>query len=484
MSLFENYRQYAKDVVDAAHHMTAQGEVRMSKLLVGTAASVLVCGGAFSADTATLAHAEVKQAIESVSGELDSQPVEVQVEDENDTSVAALLNDRPNNLSAKDEAAIAESVRGSITAEALTNAAGKFDADGMLEVEISTEDDIPVLIKIKKTDDGGYAIEKIVAKLDSTTAEAKKAEVTSPITTTQQREASKYSLSAFKDVFNAIAGIPEDADEATRAAAYASNMTVLADNLLMTVPAGYAPQDAADIIADDAVPMAVAPENAPDEKKQADKVSPYLRTYKNDASSSISVRSENLGSAFTSINGLECANKLTGYWSETAANVATGANQHLKNEEEGFATQVFYDPESGMWGYFGHVVFTDDTRDVIYNRVVFVDELADQMITVSYRHDCASGADSAMTLDDFKKMFCHAPVSPDEQGAGGDDSVAIETYRALLREIQVLPGQTLTEPAREAAEKAAAEEAAAKAQQDAQAQENIEQASADVPAEE
>lgn len=452
--MFENYGQYAKDIIYAARHMTAKSEVKLSKMVAGTSAALLVCGCALSAGNAAFAHAEMQAAIESVAPAIDETAVEVHVDDPSDTSMASMLSDEPNNLSAKDEAAIAGQIKSAITPEALAAANGSFNADGLLELEIATSDNIPVVVQVKKNDDGGYTIEKIIAKLDAQQAQNKKQEVSSAITNADQKAAYEIDLGAFNDNFASVVGLAEDSSDEDKTSAYNNQMTVLADNLVLALPSGYAVQDEGTPIPDNPIPMTNGKDKEPDEKAAADKVEPYSYSYKNDAGSILSVRSENLGTAFKSMNGLDGANKMKDYWAETATSVSTGANQTLKTEE-GFFTETFYDEESGMWGYFGHVEFTDGTRDVIYNRIVFVDELADQLITISYRHDCQCDAGTAMPLDDFKKMFMHAPEESDE--------LAYKAYSDKLYQIQILPGQSMTEPARialEETEKAAEEQPA------------------------
>lgn len=458
--MFENYGQYARDVLAAARHMTPKGEVKMSKMIAGTSAAILVCGAALATGNAAFAHAEVQAAIESVAPSLEEQSIEVRVDDPSDTSMAAMLSDAPNNLSAKDEAAIASQIKSAITPETLAAASGSFNADGLLEIEMTTSDDIPVTVQVKKDSEGNYSIEKIIAKLDAQQAQNKKQEVSSAITNEDQKKAHALDLGAFAENFATTAGLAEEADDEAKQAAYDGQLTVLADQLVLALPQGYELQDEGADIPDDPIPMSGADGKVPDEKAAADRVEPYARAYKDGAGSILSVRSENLGAAFKSMNGLDGANKMKDYWSETATSVSTGANQTLKGED-GFVAEVFYDEKSGMWGYFGHVEFTDGTRDVVYNRVVFVDELADQLITVSYRHDCQADAGSAMVLDDFKKMVMHAP---DE----AIDAAAYKSYADKLYQIQILPGHDMTEPARLALEeeqrKAAEEETAVQAE--------------------
>lgn len=466
--MFENYPEYFHDVVVAAKSMSPAKKVRSRRYLTACAATLLIAGGMTFAGGTAVANAQVREAIESVSADISSQTVQVQVEDPSDNSVGYLLSDGPNTLSATDEAAIAEQIKTTITDDVIAQAAGKIDGDGTIRVDMTTEDGVPVTVTIKKVDDG-YAIESIVAKLDSATADEKRKQVSNAISTDVQKQANAYDLGSFEDSFAAIAGVPDDADAEAKKAAYASNMQVLADNLVMAVPKGYAAQsaDGAQTSKADDSASTASTSGKPEEKLLADSVKPYALSFKDEGGSAISVRSENLGVAFTSMNGPDGANKMMGYWQETANNVASGAGQSPKDPEKGFETKLFYDEASGMWGYFGHVEFTDGARDVIYNRVVFVDELADQMITVSYRHDSAADAGSAMSMDAFKSMFMHAPKSAEGiEGILGDnaqaDADAIAIYESKLREIQILPGQTLTEPEREAAEAKAEAERLAK----------------------
>lgn len=503
--MFDNYGQYAKDILAAAKSMTPKAEVNIKKMAAGGAAAVLACGLSIAGGSAAFAHAEVQSAIESVSAEITEKPVEVVVDDPSDTSVAALLSDSPNNLSAKDEAAISEQIKCSITPEAIAAASGSFNSEGLLEIEIKTSDDIPVTVQVKKNDDGSYSVEKVIAKLDAAQAETKKQEVSSSITSDDQKKAHAQELTDFDDAFDTVTGISENATDEERASAYDAQMLVLADNLVMALPSGYTQQESDAEIPDDPIPMTSGTgADVPEEKLKADSVEPYAWSYKGGEGSLLSIRSENLGAAFTSMNGLDGVNKMKGYWTETATSISEGASQTLKNEENGFSTEVFYDAESGMWGYFGHVEFTDGTRDVVYNRVVFVDELADQLITVSYRHDCAADAGSAMSLEDFKKCIMHAPVAGTSvgegvvdgdagagdvevaegilgggvlaSGDGADDKVgdkkeqkkshelAVKAYNDKLYQIQILPGQDMTEPKRIAAEETAkADEAEAAA---------------------
>lgn len=454
--MFDNYGQYAKDIIDAARHMTPKGGIKMSKMIAGTSAALIACGGALAMGNTAFAHAEMQAAIESVVPALDDQTIEVRVDDPSDTSMAAMLSDAPNNLTAKDEAAIAGQIKSAITPETLANAAGSFNADGVLELEMTTSDNIPVIVQVKKDDTGNYAIEKIVAVLDAQQAKDKKQEVSSVITNDDQKTANAHPLGSFADNFAAVTGLDENASDEDRQSVYDNHMLVLADNLIMGVPAGYSLQDDGTPMPEDPIPMTDGnTQDVPEAKASADRIEPYAYSYKNDTGSIFSIRSENLGIAFKSMNGLDGVNKMKDYWAETATSVSTGANQTLKTED-GFSTEVFYDSESGMWGYFGHVEFTDGTRDVIYNRVVFVDELADQLITVSYRHDCQVDVGSAMSFDDFKKMIMHAPNET-------TDGSAYKTYADKLYQVQILPGQTLTEPKRIALEeeqRKAAEEVA------------------------
>lgn len=479
--MFDNYPEYLHDVLNAARNMSPARKLRSRKLIAASAASVLVAGGMMFAGNSAIAHAQVREAIASVSADISNQTVQVEVDGSADNSVAYLLSDKPNNLSATDEAAISEQIKTTITADCIANAAGKVKDDETIEVDIFTAENVPVTVTIKKTD-SGYAIEKVIAKLDAATADEKKKQVSNAISTSAQKEVNALDLGGFAEQFAEASGLAVDADETTRAAAYDSSMKVLADELVMAVPSGYelqesdmpsavsASEDASSgEVGSNADKKAQGAGDKPAEKLAADSVKPYSFSYKDGSGSSLSVRAENLGAAFTMMNGPDGANKMMGYWQETANNVAAGASQYLKDETVGFDAKLFYDKQSGMWGYFGHVEFTDGTRDVVYNRVVFVDELADQMITVSYRHDCAADAASAMSLDEFKKLFMHAPQVMQDDVFGSisntavrsDDQAAIDAYNAKLREIQILPGQTMTEPEREAAEaaKVAAENA-------------------------
>lgn len=461
--MFENYPEYLHDVLEAAKSMPHPRKTRLRKIAAASLASVFVAGGIIVTGNSAVAHAKVREAIESVSNDISSQTVQVEVEDAADSSIAYLLSDDPNTLSATDEAAISEQIKTTITEDSLANAAGKIKDNETIEVDILTAESIPVTVTIKKHDEG-YTIEKIVAKLDAATADEKKKQVSNAISADVQKQANEIDLGAFVDRFAQTAGIAEDADDETRAAAYDANMKVLADNLVMAIPSGYELQEEGAGTADDATASeegtAPASSDKPEEKLAADSVKPYAFSYKDGSGSSLSVRAENLGAAFTQMNGPDGANKMMGYWQETANNVAAGAGQHLKDEAVGFDTKLFYDKQSGMWGYFGHVEFTDGSRDVIYNRVVFVDELADQMITISYRHDSEVDGGSGMDMETFKALFMHAPTPQDGTtvgvvGAVGDDPLAVDAYKAKLRLIQILPGETMTEPDKEAAEEAA-----------------------------
>lgn len=476
--MFENYPEYFHDVVTAAKNMPQRKKILTRKYMTACAASLLIAGGLGFAGNTAVANAQVREALDCVSADITNQTVLVQVEDSGDNSMAYLLSDRANNLSATDEAAISEQIKTSITDDSLAQAAGKVHDDGTIQVEIFTEDGVPVTVTIKKTDEG-YSIDSIIAKLDQATADEKKKQISNAISTDAQKKANAYDLGSFEASFASIAGIEADASDDDKRGAYDSNMQVLADELLMALPKGYSSQET-ELVETGVDETAQATAEKPEEKLRADSVKPYALSFKDNNGSTISVRCENLGVAFTSMNGPDGANKMMGYWQETANNVAAGAGQSMKNPDQGFEAKLFYDEKSGMWGYFGHVEFTDGSRDVIYNRVVFVDELADQMITVSYRHDSVADANSAMSFDYFKSLFMHAPIKEDisafafsgnvvedqeDENAAKPakvDQIALDAYKSKLRQIQILPGQTMTEPEREVAEAAriAAEEEA------------------------
>lgn len=464
-NVFDNYGQYARDILDAAQNMSPKASVKFSKMAAGAGAAAVLCVGSMMGGNAMFAHAQVQEALESVSSSMTESTIVVEVDDADDTSLAAMLSDRPNNLSPKDEAAISERIRNSITDDVLAGASGSFNADGKLEIEMTTTDGIPIVVKLNKTEEGSYSIDEIVAKLDAEQAKNKKQEVSASITTDETKAEYEKPLGVFEEMFGNIAGIAEDTDDETRTTAYDEQMIVLADNLVLARPSSFSAQTTDNAPSEESASNEeTGKADKPEEKLAADSVEPYTYIYKGEDGSILSIRAENLGAAFTSMNGLDGINKMKEYWVETATSVATGANQTLKNEEAGFGTEVFYDRASGMWGYFGHVEFTDGTRDVMYNRVVFIDELADQLITVSYRHDCAVDAGSAMTLDAFKSMFMGAPIDVSQDSVVEvEKSPARKVYEDKLYQIQILSGQSMTEPARIAKEEAnrAAEEAAA-----------------------
>lgn len=537
MPMFENYGQYARDVIDAAKSMSYERAVWFVKVVAGSITAVIACTFAAVCGSQALAYAEMESAIESVGETISGQAIEVQVcADNDDMSPAALLTDG-DGLTESDEAVISEQIKSAITPEALSEASATMDGE-TLEIEVDAGG-VPVTVRMSRGEDGTYEIEQVVATIDPDQAAEKRDELSRPITNDDQKAQYASPLFDFEEVY-----ILPDGDKSNnmgddeKRAAYEQGFEVLTDGVVLRIPEDWEKNDddnsdstaagdsnneantdeSASIVED----TMVQDGNQNPEKETSDRVKPYAFSYRttNDetGSTSLSVRAEDLGAAFTAMNGLDGTQKMLDYWVETAKSVAEGAKQEVKKDTD-YQTEIFYDEKSGMWGYFGRVELTDGTRDVVYNKAVLVDELADQTITVSYRHDSAAGAGDSLDFETFKTLICHSPKNPAEvsslpgngamvpttgvlpepmakiteqsdnsapdniasNGAGIDvaisenssnspsagiasgeqiepDPIAYEVYLEKLRQIRILPGQSMTEPEREALAAAEAEQ--------------------------
>lgn len=423
-----NYSQYAKEIQAAAKRMHPDKRRGRLKVTFCIVISIIVSIILFTGVNAHITNAQISQALQEVSTSIENTPIEVKVNDA-DENLSTLLSDRENGLSVSEEAKISEQIKTSLTPELIKTAKGIKNSDGLLEAHIVLEDGTPVIITIKHNEkDNTYSILSIVAELNKEKVEKRKKEANSPISTQEQKD--KYaSASTIKDwneddfiEMTGIEDLNQEDNEAVTAAV--KPIKVLAEDLVMVVPSKYKEQNI-EQPDDDAHKSAKEDKDKTDEELNANSIKIYNRSYKNDTGSSILVRAENLGSAFANMNGKSAAEKTMEYWIDTNKTVAEGAGQTLKDETVGYQTELFYDVASEMWGYWGRVELTDGTRDIVYNRVVFIDELADQMITVSYRHDSAAGAGGDRPLQEFKEMFMHAPSEIISEKSDSNDNVDI-----------------------------------------------------------
>ena len=522
--MFENYPMYARQVIKAAQNMSADQKARHGKVGIASVSTLMLGGIVMMASGNALAAAQIDVAMGVLKTGFEDDSVSIEVESATEPA-ASLLAEEARPLSASTEAAVVQQVKDCISADKLVAAEAKIIDAETTEVTVTTADQIPVKVTLKKQTDGTYKIDSAKAVLDAKAIRERKAAAANPTSSEVQREAHAAPLTAFDEsVFETVSGLEEGADDAAKDSLYTDHMSVIAPNVVLTVPAGFASQeveqpaeqaeDAIDDIVDAAVNEAAGEKTLTEaEKAKAERssVKQYARSWKDGSGSTISVRAENLGDAFSSMTGLDAVTKMRGYWEETSGSVATGAGQELKNPEEGYVVEVFYDKASGMWGYWGHVVYTDGSRDIVYNRVVFIDEIADQMFTISYRNDSEVSSESkAYTLDDFKKIITARPGATAAVAPAVTDVVEnIETinaladgfnmaaapveetpaeptrvenaYEASLAKILILPGHSKTVEV-EAAEAEEAKKAAEEEAKKAKANPTSEQTSVAVPA--
>lgn len=158
--------------------------------------------------------------------------------------------------------------------------------------------------------------------------------------------------------------------------------------------------------------------------EEAAKAKETLRTYRSGAGTTMTVRIEDTPESISGMGGYVVANKMLGYWKETVFSISESSGQTPKNAEAPFEEELFYIDGIGKWGYRARVAYTDGTRDVVYNRVVVVDEKTGQMSTVSYRHDGAvDDAEGIIGYEDFKALFFAAPAE-DDDGIGAAEARA------------------------------------------------------------
>lgn len=507
--MFENYPMYARQVIKAAQNMSADQKARHGKVGIASVSTIMLGGIVMMASGNALAAAQIDVAMGALKTGFEDDTVSIEVESAAEPQ-ATLLADESRPLSASTEAAVVQQVKDCISADKLVAAEAKIIDAETTEVTVTTADQIPVKVTLKKQADGTYKIDSAKAVLDAKAIKERKAAAANPMSSEVQREAHAAPLAAFDaTAFETVSGIAADADEETKNSEYTEHMSVIAPDVVLTVPSGFAAQeveqpaeessdDAVDDIVDAAVNEAAGEDvltEAEKAKAERSSVKQYARSWKDGAGSTISVRAENLGDAFSSMSGVDAVTKMRGYWEETSSSVATGAGQELKNPEEGYVVEVFYDKTSGLWGYWGHVAYTDGSRDIVYNRVVLIDEISDQMFTISYRNDSEVDTESkAYTLEDFKKIITARPAvaqSPvetvtenvavinalaegidmtaaesapaAESAAPAEPTLAERVYEASLAKILILPGHAKTVEVEtqeaEEAKKAAAEEA-------------------------
>lgn len=491
--IFENYPIYIRQIKQAsiAVHPDIKSHIKtiLTCAVIGLIISVLT----FNTFSSELAHAQITRAITSVDISADNIQVKLET-NESDLSTASLLTDKSTNLSPTDAAKISSQIKACLTNDLLTNAKGNIIDDKTFEALITLEDGIPVKVIIKKLDDGSYVIQSVIAHIDPTQMLNKKQEINNPITTQSQKEAFAHPLNNWNiDNLYTLFKIDSNATEEDRASALKKGMSVISNNIVMIIPQDFTEQaeektQTSDKDKNDATDNTdtnsnnntdatnsninvntntnsnintndnknksdsnISTDNDP--SLQYDRITPYIRSYKSKDGSTLSVRAEQLGSAFTSMNGLDVTNKMLEYWQDTATNVAEGAGQKINDEN--YITEVFYDEQSDMWGYWGRVIFTDEGRNITYNRCVLINEHTKQMITISYRNDSKtkSNANSettspdadnqdktnanntVMTLDVFKSLFSHAPTLNDS---------AAGVYFEQLDKIKILAGHEKT----------------------------------------
>ena len=139
--------------------------------------------------------------------------------------------------------------------------------------------------------------------------------------------------------------------------------------------------------------------------------------YKNEAGSTISIRIEPLNTVDTTpTNDIDLVTQLMDTWNKTTESIGLSANQTIKDPAAGFKSNIFYDKTSELWGYRSEVLMTDGTRDITRMRIGFIDQKANNVITVSYRNDVTIPAEGentsdnvSMTMDDFWKLFVGMP---------------------------------------------------------------------------
>ena len=504
--MFENYPTYAKQVLSAAKKMSADQKARHGKIGIASVATIALGGIVIMASGNAIAASQFDVAMSTLKDGFADDSVNIEVETE-ETQQTTLLAEEAKPLSASDEAAVTQQIKDCISADKVIASDAKIIDGNTTEITVTTADGIPVKITLKKAD-GTYKIDSAKAMLDANAIRERKAASANPISTDLQKEAYAAPLNEFnEDAFNTIAGVDPAASEEDKTSAYNEHVSTIAPEVMLSVPSGFSSQEVeqpaepeqaentgeineenVNEALDTAVEAIVGDEAlSPAEKAKAERssVKQYARSWKNGNGSTISVRAENLGEAFSGMTGIDAITKMKGYWEETSSSVANGAGQTLKNPEEGYVTENFYDVASGMWGYWGHVVYTDGSRDIVYNRVVMIDEISDQMFTISYRNDSESSEEStAYTLVDFKNLVTHAPAleiaeAKEAIGDGTVETIKIATatavedksnasasglrkaYEDSLNSTLILPGHSKTV----ATEKKEAEEAAKAAEE-------------------